>query len=300
MSDKRIGFGRNALRSNLRDRNSMVLVDQVVLPHRGFFVPAFGVRRQLFPNDAAIEFHAKLTEYCERKPYRAYDLRQMGITVLDKSRLVGVFHRSDVQPDPAQMLQLAKNVREAIGLCVKSKPHLLAVPMGNVAVFGNRNNKICATLDGWRGFKGSYASKDSAGRVLANGQIVREINASVGEVVQFIDGGVNGEGDYVDISTRAIQRQSPHFTFAEKTRGQIGNSERADIDGQIGEFMPDELEFFDPVIHLGLLTPGCETTGYTNNMQDATEQTAGLFVRRPKFRDFGKDFFESCFGIAAA
>lgn len=287
-----IGFGRNNLPGSRRPRTTR-LSDGEVLNGQRFFVPAFGVRRQLYPDEVAQEFCESLEKFCEKKPYTAYPINKMGITVLGKNKIVDAFLRADVQPAAYDMLDLALNVRDALGAAVKSKPHLLKVPLGGVAVFG-ADNKIAATIEGWKGFDKRYASRDEDRSVLANSQLVREINSAVGEVVQFVEGGTDSEGEYVEVSTRAIQRQSPHFTFAAKNRGTISNSERADISGQVAEFMPPELRFFDPVVNLGLVTPGSPTVGITNNPSELTIDHEGVYVRRPKLREFGGATLQAC------
>ena len=281
---------RNALDANPRDvRTREIRGSCEVVDRPGFFIPAFSVRRALVPNDAAKEFEQKLAEYCAKKPYTPYPLDKMGITIVDKSRLVGVFDRAYVHPDDADMLDMAVNVREALSNTVKSKPRKLPVLIASLFVFGNRDNKIASSVEGWKGFSKRYARRDDKGKPLANHQLSREINASHGEIANFIEGGIDGNGNYVDISTRALKRQTPHFTFAEKQRGSISNDERATIHGEVIGFLPEELSFFDPVVHLQLVTPGTETSPITNNVSEADIATAGLFVRRPQFHRFGEE-----------
>lgn len=300
MGSRRIGLARSGLQPNPRDFRQSTTLEGEVLPHAKFFVPAFSVRRQLVPNDEALKFVRELDNYCAKKPYIPLPVEHMGITLLEKGRFVDMFHRADVQPDASDVLALAINVREALHTATKSKPHKISVPLGGVAVFGKGDDKISATLLGWKGFSASYAARDAGGRLLANRQIVNEINTIVGEVDQFVEGGIDGNGEYVTVSTRPIRRQTPHLTFAEKTRGSIGNNERANIWGQIMDIMPDELEFFDPVVNLQLQTPGTPRTGLTNNMGEATVDSAGLYVRRPKFRDFGGAVLRQCITSGAA
>lgn len=288
-----IPLPRSDLRPGRRERGARLSNGEVVA-HSRFFVPTFGARRQLVPDAAAHEFYAKLTEFCRPKPYKPYPIRKMGITILGQNRITDMFLRADVQPGAPDMLDLAVNVRDAVGSAVKSNPHVLKVPLGQVAIFGN-DNKIAATLEGWKGFDRRYAPRDEERKPLANHQIVREMNAAVGEVVQFIEGGIDGSGEYVEVDTQIIQRQTPHFTFAEKPKGQISNGERVDIAGRIQEFMPEELDFFDPIISLDLVTPGTKKIGMTNNRSEISVLHDGMYVRRPKFDDFGGAALQSCF-----
>lgn len=300
MGSRRIGLARSGLRANPRDRRDITTSTGEVLPHARFFVPAFSVRRQLVPNQDALDFAENLEAYCAKRPYKPLPVEEMGITLMEKGRFVDMFLTADVQPEAQDTLRLAVNVREALHSATKSKPHTLSVPLGGVAVFGKNDNKISATLKGWKGFGASYAARDDAGKLLANRQIVGEINTVVGEVAQFVDGGIDGNGEYVTVSTRPIQRQTPHLTFAEKTRGSVGNDERANMAGQVMEFMPGELQFFDPVIRLQLQTPGNNRTGFTNNMGEASVESSGLYIRRPKFRNFGGTALEQCITTGAA
>ncbi|MCA9331150.1 hypothetical protein KC957_03800 [Candidatus Saccharibacteria bacterium] len=279
---------RSCLHANPRDHRdgfSVSVVGDEAVPHRGFFVPAFSVRRPLVPNEAAVDFAAKLSDYCRRKPYIPTELGKMGITLLDRSRFEGTFRRVDVQPEAASMLELARNIRDSLAGHVAKRPRMLRVPLGSVAVFGNSNNRISVVPEGWRGYGAAYASRTDGGRVGANHALTREINGVVGEMTQFIDGGFNGSGDYVDVSTRAIQRQTPHLTLATKTRGgSISNNERAEVAGEIESFMPSELKFYDPIIHLNLVTTG-KTGAYMSNMGLVDATAAGMFVRTPERTD---------------
>lgn len=281
--NRRWTAARSNLPANIRDNRNTVVRGEV-LPHRDFFIPAFFVRRHLHPDEAAKDFHTALTAYCKKRPYEPYELSKMGITILGMRALQDAFRVADVAPEPKEMLNLAKNVREHVAEVVKSKPHLLTVAMGNIAVFGN-NNVLSATLQGWKGFGKHYAPKNDDGTLADKPQIVREINATVAEVVQFVSGGPNSKGDYTEVDVSVIVKQTPHFSFAKKVKGKgVTNDERATIAGEVEEFMPPELRFFDPVVHLALerQTRG----GYTNNMSVADITNAGLYVRRPKFDSF--------------
>jgi hypothetical protein len=274
----------------------------VALAHSGFFVPSFGVCRHLVPDDAALEFEAKLAEFCANKPYRPYPARSIGLTILSKGKFVGAFLRADVQPSAPDMLDLAKNVRDALGDSVKSKPRTLSIAIGSISVFGARNNKLAFTIEGWKGFDKRYASKNENGQQLACHQTVREMNAVVGEIVQYVSGGVDGNGLYSSVSMGGLSRQTPHITFAEKVdrygkMSAIGNNERADISGRIVDIFPDDreaaLQFFDPVVHLSLLPThglarfsGKAADYYTNDPTKVELDSGGMYVRRPQFDHF--------------
>lgn len=277
---------RSCLQANPRDeRPSFSMVGQEAVPYRGFFVPGFSVRRPLIPDEAAQEFVSELSDYCRRKPYEPKELGRMGIMLLDRSRFEGMFRRADVQPGAQDMLDLARNVRDSLSGHVSGRPRMLRVPLGNVAVFGNHNNRVSIVPEGWRGYGAAYARRVDGGRIGANHALTREINGAVGEVVQFVDGGVNGSGEYVNVSARPLQRQTPHLTVATKTRGgPISNEERADIAGQIESFMPPELKFYDPTIHLNLVTSG-KTNQYVSNMGLVELASMGMFVRTPQRAD---------------
>jgi hypothetical protein len=209
----------------------------------------------------------------------------MGIMLLDRSRFEGMFRAVDVQPDSGDMLSLAVNVRNSLSGHVSGHPRKLRMPLGNVAIFGNHSNRISIVPEGWRGYSASYAAKGDQGEVAANAALTREINSIVGEVRQFVQGGVDGNGNYTEISTRPIERQTPHVTIATKTRGgQIGNAERADLAGQIGAFMPPELRFYDPIVHMNLVTDG-GIGEYLSNIGLVDVHSAGMFVRTPQADD---------------
>jgi hypothetical protein len=159
------------------------------------------------------------------------------------------------------------------------------MPLGSIAIFGNHNNRVSIVPEGWRGYTASYASKGDEGEVGANAALTREINGIIGEVRQFVEGGIDGNGNYTEVSTRPIERQTPHLTVATKTRGgQIGNSERADLAGNIGGFMPPELRFYDPIVHMNLVT--ADGTGeYLSNIGLVDVSSAGMFVRTPQADD---------------
>ncbi|TXG75999.1 hypothetical protein E6P97_04440 [Patescibacteria group bacterium] len=241
----------------------------------------------MVPDEAAHEFIGDLTDYCRRKPYQPAELGRMGIMLLDRSRFEGMFRRADVQPDSSDMLALVLNIRESLSHHVRGRPRVLPMPPGAVAVFGNHNNRVSIIPDGWRGYNASYARRDDQDRVGANAALTREINSVVGEVTQFVSGGVNGNGEYVAVSTRPLERQTPHLSVATKTRGgPISNSERADVAGQIASFMPAELKFYDPVIHLDLVTCG-KTGDYLSNAGIVEPSSSGMFVRTPQQSDLG-------------
>jgi len=286
MSKERGSRIRNSLRSNPRDL-SMVEISRQVSRRRGFFVAGFSVRRQLIPDKAAIDFSKCMQSYCAKKPYIPYELGAMGITILEKARFVSAFHDADVQPDAESILDLAVNVKDALRGAVKGNDRKLQVPIGNVAVFGARDNVITGIPLGWTGFKKRYAKTNEDGKTLHNRQLVREINSTVGEITQFIDGGIDSDGEYVDIDTSSLEKQSPHMSFAKKKRGSIENSERVNIQGELMELLPEDLSFFDPVIHLQLLTPGNIGNGYTNDPNKASIYSSGLYVRRPHFDSHG-------------
>ena len=149
---------RTGLNPNPRDLRRRARVDHEVLPHRAFFVPSFCVRRQLIPDDAAIEFHERLTDFCKRKPYEPRPLGRIGISLVEKSRFEGCFLRADVQPDVDDMFDLAVNVRDVLAARVKSEPRTLHVPIGSVAVFGAQNNEIALVLKAGRGLMSAMLS----------------------------------------------------------------------------------------------------------------------------------------------
>jgi hypothetical protein len=275
------GFGRNGLHANPRDRN-ITIVEGQAYAHRDFFVPSFGVKRPLVADQEAKDFHARLTEYCRRKPYVPRELGSIGITLVDMGRFQNCFRRADVQPEASDMLQLARNVRDALGASVKSKPHVLRVPLGGLYAFGEED-KAAIVPHGWAGFDKDYMQEGDDG-IVTNKQIAQEVSACIGEITQFVDGGLDGQGEYVEVSVRPLQRQTPHIMLLQKIRGAtISNNEIASMNGQIAEFLPDELRFFDPVVNLSLV-PTHNQTPITNNTAEFSVFSAGFYVRRPHNR----------------
>lgn len=260
---------------------------------REFFVPSFAIRRAVFKTPELQDFHNALTSYFAGRTYQVSPVDRMALTIVEQKRFRDTFIAADVQPLIGDVRDTALIIKDGMKSVLKSKPHRLSVPVGPAHAFGSDNKKIGLVPSGWRGFRARYPRKVEEGKFGANAQLVLESNLALGAISNIFVDGIDGQGRVSDIDLSLLRAVTPHITIGQKIGERaIGNNERAELNGEISYLASEtcpEIELFDPVIHLRL------ENGHRDRWAPDTTSPypTTIFMRRPKFNEFGHQLPES-------
>lgn len=222
--------------------------------HPQYFVPMFGVRRQVLLTPELEEFTKDLKENLPGN-YRVFDARSLAMTIMGQRKVIQRIRDAALYPSEDLVQRAAERTAKELKQSLQGVPRRMTVPLGRVDSFGDegKRDKVGIIPSGWKGFTARYADRGAPPQkdVLPIPVLIRETNICLGGIASTF-----GHNEELERGIRlAGLSTTPHVTVAQKvTGGPISHSEMQGIGAIVEECMPESLVLFDPLIQVKLAT----------------------------------------------
>jgi hypothetical protein len=205
-----------------------------------YFVPSFSVRRHITRESA--QHVAKMQSEIGRilgRQFRVIPAEQLSIKSFEQGKMIERMRQLGKHPAAATMDTVAKDIQKNLTELLSNAPPTLALPLGELGLFGYDNRALGVNVMGWKGNRAQYAIYDDDYRLTPLGTIAEQNEICLDRFAAEF------EDDELVVDDLASM---PHVTLA-RHDDRIYEETFRKAKSKIQDVVPDVIEFGDPVIY---------------------------------------------------